>query len=223
MFVDKHIVPMTSAIWSAETAGVRDFPLRFLVQFFQNHGFLQVDDRPQWLTVTGGSREYVRALTRPWADRIRLDTPVVGVERRNGRVALRTRAGVEETFDRVVLACHSDTALAILRRKLAGLSMSQADANHIHHLAKRALGGVKRAVGALYLVTALFGGLGILLGFLAIEQIVRLRIVYVTSIVLFGVIAAVSLKTALRNRWATQLAPAEGGSSAAGERKPASE
>jgi UDP-GlcNAc:undecaprenyl-phosphate GlcNAc-1-phosphate transferase len=116
-----------------------------------------------------------------------------------------------------------DTALAILRRKLAGVSMSQADANHIHHLAKRALGGVKRAVGALYLVTALFGGLGILLGFLAIEQIVRLRIVYVTSIVLFGVIAAVSLKTALRNRWAAQLAPAEGGSSAAGERKPASE
>ncbi|MBI1304679.1 MAG: hypothetical protein GC172_12975 [Phycisphaera sp.] len=116
-----------------------------------------------------------------------------------------------------------DTALAILRRKLAGVSMSQADANHIHHLAKRALGGVKRAVGALYLVTALFGGLGILLGFLAIEQIVRLRIVYATAIVLFGVIAAVSLKTALRNRWTAQLAPAEGASSGSGERNPARE
>ncbi len=103
-----------------------------------------------------------------------------------------------------------DTALAILRRKLAGVSMSQADANHIHHLAKRALGGVKRAVGALYLVTALFGALGILLGYLAIEEIVRLRIVYVAAIVLFGGIAAVALKTALRNRWAAQLSPSTG-------------
>jgi UDP-GlcNAc:undecaprenyl-phosphate GlcNAc-1-phosphate transferase len=98
-----------------------------------------------------------------------------------------------------------DTALAILRRKLAGVSMSQADANHIHHLAKRALGGVKMAVVALYLMTALFGVLGVVLGALAIEQIVRLRIVYVVSIVLFAAIAAVSLKTALRNRWAAQL------------------
>jgi len=112
-----------------------------------------------------------------------------------------------------------DTALAILRRKLAGVSMSQADANHIHHLAKRALGGVKRAVGALYLVTGLFGGLGILIGFLAIEQVVRLRIVYAIAIVLFGVIAAVSLKTALRNRWAAQLAPEAGGRGAPEERK----
>lgn len=98
-----------------------------------------------------------------------------------------------------------DTALAILRRKLAGVSMSQADANHIHHLAKRALGGVKLAVVALYLLTALFGLLGVVLGALAIEQIVRLRIVYVAAIVLFAAIAAVSLKTALRNRWAAQL------------------
>jgi UDP-GlcNAc:undecaprenyl-phosphate GlcNAc-1-phosphate transferase len=98
-----------------------------------------------------------------------------------------------------------DTALAILRRKLAGVSMSQADANHIHHLAKRALGGVKLAVVALYLLTALFGALGVLLGVLVMEEIVRLRIVYIAAIVLFTAIAAVSLKTALRNRWASQL------------------
>jgi UDP-GlcNAc:undecaprenyl-phosphate GlcNAc-1-phosphate transferase len=106
-----------------------------------------------------------------------------------------------------------DTSLAILRRKLAGVSMSQADANHIHHLAKRALGGVKSAVIALYGMTFLFGVLGVLLGALAIEQIVRLRIVYVAAIVLFTIIAAVSLKTALRNRWAAQLHEGnEGGS-----------
>ena len=106
-----------------------------------------------------------------------------------------------------------DTSLAILRRKLAGVSMSQADANHIHHLAKRALGGVKKAVVALYGLTFLFGVLGVLLGALAIEQIVRLRIVYVAAIVLFATIAAVSLKTALRNRWAAQLSGGTDGSS----------
>ncbi len=94
-----------------------------------------------------------------------------------------------------------DTALAILRRKLAGLSMSQADANHIHHLAKRALGGVKRAVFALYALSLAFGVLGVLLGAAAIEQVVRLRIVYAGVIVLFGGIGAIALKTALRNRW----------------------
>ena len=97
-----------------------------------------------------------------------------------------------------------DTALAILRRKIAGVPMSTADANHIHHLARRALGGVKRAVVALYGVSAAFGVLGVVLGALAIEQLVRLRIVYSVSIVLFGAIGAVALKVALRNRWLTQ-------------------
>jgi len=115
MFVDKHIVPMASAIWSAEPDGLRDFPLRFLVQFFQNHGFMQLEDRPQWLTISGGSREYVKRITAPWADRIRLDTPVVAARRLDGGgVRLRTAGGDEETFDRVVLACHSDQALRIL-------------------------------------------------------------------------------------------------------------
>ncbi len=97
-----------------------------------------------------------------------------------------------------------DTSLAILRRKLAGVSMSAADANHIHHLAKRALGGVKRAVVSLYALVFAFGVLGVLLGYLAIEQVVRLRIVYAAAIVLFGLIAAVGLKTALRTRWLAQ-------------------
>ena len=97
-----------------------------------------------------------------------------------------------------------DTSLAILRRKLAGVSMSQADANHIHHLAKRSLGGVKSAVVALYGVTILFGLFGITLGVLAIEQVVRLRIVYAGALVAFGGIGAVALKSALRNRWNAQ-------------------
>lgn len=115
MFVDKHINPMAAAIWSAEPEGLRDFPLRFLVQFFQNHGFMQLEGRPQWLTIAGGSREYVKRITAPWSDRIRLATPVVDARRLDGGgVRLRTAAGSEETFDRVVFACHSDQALRIL-------------------------------------------------------------------------------------------------------------
>jgi UDP-GlcNAc:undecaprenyl-phosphate GlcNAc-1-phosphate transferase len=97
-----------------------------------------------------------------------------------------------------------DTSLAILRRKLAGVSMSAADANHIHHLAKRALGGVKRAVVALYLLTFSFGVIGVVLGYLTMEQIVRLRMVYAAAIVLFGGVGAIGLKTAMRNRWGQQ-------------------
>ena len=109
-----------------------------------------------------------------------------------------------------------DTSLAILRRKLAGVPMSTADANHIHHIAKRSLGGVKRAVVALYGMSIAFALIGIVLGALAIEQIVRLRIVYAASIVLFGAIGAVGLKLALRSRWVAQLeqgAPAQQGTS----------
>lgn len=94
-----------------------------------------------------------------------------------------------------------DTSLAILRRKLAGVPMSVGDANHIHHIVKRSVGGVKRAVFVLYLISVAFGVLGVLIGFLAIEQIVRLRIVYSISLVLFGAIGAVALKVAMRSRW----------------------
>jgi UDP-GlcNAc:undecaprenyl-phosphate GlcNAc-1-phosphate transferase len=98
-----------------------------------------------------------------------------------------------------------DTSLAILRRKLAGVPMSTADANHIHHIVKRAVGGVKRAVFTLYAISFSFGILGVVLGALAIEKLVRLRIVYAVSIVLFGAIAAIALKVALRSRWQAHL------------------
>jgi predicted NAD/FAD-binding protein len=114
MFVEKHLLPMGAAVWSARAETMRAFPLRFLVQFFQNHGFLQVDDRPQWLVVEGGSRSYVDPLTAPFRDRIRLSTPIVRVERDARGVLLRTAAGEEERFDRVVLATHADTSLRML-------------------------------------------------------------------------------------------------------------
>ena len=113
-FVEKHIVPMAAAVWSSDRGELLEFPVRFLVRFFANHGFLQVKDRPQWLTVCGGSREYVKKLTASYRDRIRLRTPVVSVRRHPDRVELQTRDGRVERFDQVVLATHSDQALRLL-------------------------------------------------------------------------------------------------------------
>ena len=113
-FRDHYLVPMAAAIWSAEPLAINDMPLRFLVQFFHNHGLLQLKDRPVWKTISGGSREYVGKLTAPFADRIRLNTPVRGIRRFADRVDVYTDASAPESFDAVFFACHSDQALQLL-------------------------------------------------------------------------------------------------------------
>ncbi|MEA2294479.1 MAG: uncharacterized protein QOE86_2118 [Solirubrobacteraceae bacterium] len=114
-FVDRLIVPQAAAVWSADPAQMSTFPARSLVEFFANHGMLGFGGRPRWRTVTGGSRAYVQALTRPFADRIRLDTPVAAVERFADRVEVTPRGGQPEAFDEVVIAAHADQALTMLR------------------------------------------------------------------------------------------------------------
>lgn len=113
-FVEHYVVPMGRAIWSADEEAMLGFPARFFIDFFHRHGFLSVDNRPQWQAVTGGSREYVRKLVSPFASRIRVATPVASVRRLPQGVALRTIAGETLQFDAVVFACHSDQALAML-------------------------------------------------------------------------------------------------------------
>jgi predicted NAD/FAD-binding protein len=113
-FVEHYIVPMGRAIWSAEASAMLGFPARFFIDFFDRHGFLNLDDRPVWQTVSGGSREYVRALLAATKARVRLSTPIASVRRQPNQVLLRTRAGNVEAFDHVFLACHSDQALALL-------------------------------------------------------------------------------------------------------------
>ena len=108
-FRDWYLLPMGSAIWSIPAARVLEMPARFFVQFFANHGMLTVDDRPEWRVVCGGSARYVEALVAPFRDRIRTRTPVRQVARFDDRVEVDG-----ETFDRVILACHSDQALALL-------------------------------------------------------------------------------------------------------------
>jgi uncharacterized protein len=113
-FIDHYIIPMGAAIWSSRPQDMLNFPARFFVEFFSNHGFLSVDDRPVWRVITGGSREYVKALTAPFASKIRLNSPVTGVQRQPHRVSVRTRDGGVEHFDQVFFACHSDQALKLL-------------------------------------------------------------------------------------------------------------
>lgn len=113
LFADDYLLPMVAAIWSCEPSQANAFPMTMLARFFANHGLLNLFNRPRWFTVAGGSRTYVQALTADFADRIHLSTPVRGVSRGPAGVRLRFDGGGED-FDQVVLACHSDQALALL-------------------------------------------------------------------------------------------------------------
>jgi predicted NAD/FAD-binding protein len=113
-FVDQYILPMGRAIWSAQADAILAFPARFFVDFFERHGFLNIDHRPQWQAVRGGSREYVKQLLAATRAKLRLETPVAGILRYPDHVIVRTRRGDTEHFDAVFLACHSDQALAML-------------------------------------------------------------------------------------------------------------
>jgi uncharacterized protein len=113
-FIDHYIIPMGAAIWSSRPVDMLSFPARFFVEFFSNHGFLSIDDRPAWRVIRGGSREYVKRLTASYAARIRLNTEVASLARQQNRVLLRLRNGTVEPFDKVFIACHSDQALKLL-------------------------------------------------------------------------------------------------------------
>jgi predicted NAD/FAD-binding protein len=113
-FIERLIVPQASAVWSADPAAMWDFPVRFLAEFFSNHGMLGFRDRPRWLTVSGGSHRYVEALSRPLAGRIHLRTAVRALRREDEGVTVRLDGGRTERFEEVIVACHADQALALL-------------------------------------------------------------------------------------------------------------
>jgi predicted NAD/FAD-binding protein len=113
-FVQHFIIPMGEAVWSADPVKFNEFPARYFAQFFKNHGFLSVKDQPQWLTVKGRSRQYIKPITQPYADQIRLNCPVASVRRYPDYVEIQPQNEVAEKFDQVVIATHSDQALALL-------------------------------------------------------------------------------------------------------------
>ncbi|MEQ8516730.1 MAG: FAD-dependent oxidoreductase, partial [Chromatocurvus sp.] len=109
-----YLVPMASAIWSADWRSIESFPLEFFLRFFRNHGLLSITDRPQWRVIEGGSREYLRPLCQRFESRIHTGCAVTGVHRSEDAVTLHFASGEPRTFDQVVIATHSDQALAML-------------------------------------------------------------------------------------------------------------
>lgn len=113
-FREDHLYPMAAAIWSTPAMEVGRYPAASFVRFCCNHGLLALRDRPIWRTVSGGSREYVRRITKPYADRIRLSTPIKSVRRSENSVELIDGSGICHVFDDVVIATHADQALRML-------------------------------------------------------------------------------------------------------------
>ncbi len=113
-FVEHYILPMGAAIWSAEPARMLEFPFPTFARFFDNHGFLTIDDRPRWRVVRDGSREYVKRIVAGHEDRIHVATPIETVSRASDRVTVVAAGRPAQEFDRVVIAAHSDQALRML-------------------------------------------------------------------------------------------------------------
>jgi predicted NAD/FAD-binding protein len=111
-----YLLPMAAAIWSCSTSSMLDFPARSMARFLDNHGLLNINDRPQWRTVRGGSQRYVERLCAGFQDRVHLGDPVCEVRRLDAGVELRTRSGQRARFDQVVIATHADQALGMLHQ-----------------------------------------------------------------------------------------------------------
>ncbi|MGV3512530.1 MAG: NAD(P)/FAD-dependent oxidoreductase [Novosphingobium sp.] len=112
-FRDDHLYPMAAAIWSTPVHDIPHHPAAAFVRFFENHGLLQFRERPRWRTVEGGSREYVKRISAPFIDGIRLSSRVHRVRRLPEKVQIDAGRGWEE-FDHVVIASHADHSLAML-------------------------------------------------------------------------------------------------------------
>lgn len=116
-FLDDHLLPMAAAIWSCPVQTMTRFPASSFVRFFDNHGLLQVDGRPLWWTVEGGSRRYIEAMMARLAPLAELSNGARAVWREADGVAVRSADGRVRLFDRVVIACHGDEAAALVADK----------------------------------------------------------------------------------------------------------
>lgn len=113
-FLERYLIPMAGAVWSSPPDRVLEFPAMTLLRFWHNHGFLGLHTQHQWRTVDGGSREYVKRLIPPFADRIHLNTPVTELRRDNDAVWITTGRFGAQRFDKVIMASHADQSLRLL-------------------------------------------------------------------------------------------------------------
>lgn len=114
-FIDDHLLPMISALWSATPQRVKLFPIRHLIEFFKNHGLMKLIGRPQWLVVKNGSNSYIKALLEQTQLTWCLGTAVKNIKRENG-IEIITDDNQTHYFDAIVIACHADQALDMLEQ-----------------------------------------------------------------------------------------------------------
>lgn len=131
-FSYNYILPMCAAIWSTSLEDIKAFPFTFFLRFFNNHGLLNITDRPQWRSIVGGSREYIKPLIAGFEDKIKLNSPVKSVLGKDNKKLVILQDDSESLFDEVIFACHSDQALAII----ASPSISQNEILGDIHYAK---------------------------------------------------------------------------------------
>ena len=113
-FKKYYILPMGSAIWSSNIKTMMQFPAKFFIQFFNNHGMLNINDRPQWLTISGGSINYVEKITQPFRKKIKISQNIKYVDRKKDHIAIYFHDRTEK-FDWIFFACHSDQALKLIK------------------------------------------------------------------------------------------------------------
>jgi len=114
-FINHYIIPMGAAIWSTTAKLMMDMPALFFIRFFNNHGLLQIKDRPGWWVIKNGSKEYVEKLIETFQERIRMKSEIKTIKRSTGKIIItHTGSYAEETFDAVVIATHSNQALELL-------------------------------------------------------------------------------------------------------------
>ncbi len=113
-FIDDHLLPMAAAIWSCPADTMMAFPARSFIQFMENHQLLNFIERPQWRTVSGGSREYIKKIVAALDGRIKTGVNINGIKRSSGGVMVNIEGEGDVYFDKVVLAAHADQSLAMI-------------------------------------------------------------------------------------------------------------
>ncbi len=113
-FMNNYLLPLGASLWSCPPAAFKHFPMRFVLEFLNNHGMLQINNRPVWKTVAGGANTYIKKLIPPFASRIFVKSPVKQVIRHDNRVTVRLISGKQEEFDEVIMACHADQSLRLI-------------------------------------------------------------------------------------------------------------
>lgn len=117
-FCNHYILPMGAAIWSSDIKTILNFPAHFFISFFKNHGMLSINNRPQWLTISGGSEQYVKKLTSSFKNKIRLNSKIKKINRYKNHIAIEDNRSTEK-YDYIFFACHSDEVLDMLSKPTA--------------------------------------------------------------------------------------------------------